>query len=157
MKFTINIQKSHFYVLVALLVLAIGVVGVTAYGGNNPLNMGHSAGEIHVVVGGQTKTLQEFADVVGAPHQLQLSVVTVTPTGSDPAHESFFARCPAGTVRVGCSAITHDGSQGSDFDGVRPLPSPDQGCTVNMVGITGYGGVKALQSREIHAYCLNIG
>src|SRR3989344_2076153 len=65
MKFTINIQKSHFYVLAVLLVLAVGVVTVTAFGTNNPAVFGHSGDEIQVTVGGQTKTLNAALSEAG--------------------------------------------------------------------------------------------
>src|SRR3989344_5448696 len=65
MKFTIHIQKKHFYVLAVLLVLVMGVVTVTAFGTNNPAVFGHSGDEIQVTVNGQTKTLNAALSEVG--------------------------------------------------------------------------------------------
>ena len=44
--FNINIGRKEAVFFVAFFVLVIGVGGVIAYGGNNPLIMGHSAGEL---------------------------------------------------------------------------------------------------------------
>ena len=66
-KLEINMTNKWLYSLIAVgIVLALGV-GVYAYQSNmragNPSIMGHSAGEIHVEVRGQIKTLQEVIDL----------------------------------------------------------------------------------------------
>ena len=64
MKITFNIRKSHFYVLAALIVLAVGVAGVTAYrSGAAPSEFGHSGEEIEVTLSdGTAMTLQDAID-----------------------------------------------------------------------------------------------
>jgi hypothetical protein len=68
-KFEINMTNRWLYSLIVVgILLALGV-GVYAYQSNmrtgNPSVMGHSAGEIHVEVGGEIKTLQEAIDEGG--------------------------------------------------------------------------------------------
>ncbi len=58
----IKIEKRHVYVFVALVVLLIGIFVIRAYGSNIPSTFGHSAGEIDVTIGGQTKNLQQAID-----------------------------------------------------------------------------------------------
>ncbi len=56
MEIKINIKKEYLMILVGLLGIALAV----AYGGNNPRELGHSAGEIDIQVGNTTRTLQEL-------------------------------------------------------------------------------------------------
>lgn len=46
MKIEINLTKKHFYAIVAMFVLLIGIVGVVAYGTGNPMVNGHTIDEI---------------------------------------------------------------------------------------------------------------
>lgn len=47
MKIEVNIEKKHFFGLLALGLIVLGVVGVIAYGTSTPNVFGHSVGEIN--------------------------------------------------------------------------------------------------------------
>jgi hypothetical protein len=84
MKLTLNIKKKHFYVLVTLMTLLIGIVAVNAYGTSQPTEFGHSSGEIDVSFdGGATHiTLQEAINQgkLGAKEE---TVFLSTPSSQD--------------------------------------------------------------------------
>lgn len=56
MELKVSVKKEHLVLLVILLSVALAV----AYGTNNPQEFGHSAGEIDVIIGNTTRTLQEL-------------------------------------------------------------------------------------------------
>ena len=46
MKLEVNIDKKYFFAIILIGLIIVGIVGVVAWGTNNPINFGHSAGEI---------------------------------------------------------------------------------------------------------------
>jgi hypothetical protein len=62
MRLEVNIEKKYFFGLLALGLIVLGIVGVIAYGTNNPQNFGHSVGEIdwNGIVQGQVKSSGGF-------------------------------------------------------------------------------------------------
>lgn len=59
MKLEVNISKRYLFIIIAVIVIAAAIVGVIAYGTNNPPVFGHSGGEVDVTIGEETKTLQQ--------------------------------------------------------------------------------------------------
>jgi len=57
---TIGNQQLMFLAVFLAALLIVGLAG--AYGGSSPIQMGHSAGELEVTVGGSTMTLQQAID-----------------------------------------------------------------------------------------------
>ena len=47
MKLEVNVDKKYFFAIVLIGLVVIGIVGVIAYGTNNPTNFGHTIGEIN--------------------------------------------------------------------------------------------------------------
>ncbi len=72
MKVEINIAKKHLYILVALILTLIAIVGVSAY--NDAFNkaasqaatFGHSADEVVIEIDGEIKTIQESFDSIAS-------------------------------------------------------------------------------------------
>lgn len=62
MKLEVNIDKKYFLIIIAVIVVAVGIVYVIAYGTSNPPVFGHSSGEVDVTIGEMTKTLQQAID-----------------------------------------------------------------------------------------------
>jgi len=77
MKFELNIQKKHFYILVTLVAIVIGIVGVRAFGTTNPTYFGHSASEIGMPDG---STLAEYVtSAVGGAASNSYGPITLDP------------------------------------------------------------------------------
>ena len=60
----INLSSKLYYVIVALVILILLTVGVSAYGGSEPTIMGHSGGEINGTVI-EPRTTDPASPVVG--------------------------------------------------------------------------------------------
>nr|MBT6606503.1 hypothetical protein [archaeon] len=64
--FEFDVRKKYFFILSFLLLILLAMIGVIAFGGNNPSLSGHDGNEIEVVVSGNTMTLQEALDSSGS-------------------------------------------------------------------------------------------
>ncbi len=105
MKFTINIKKLHLFVIL----FVIFVVGfVIAYGGNQPIVMGHSGGEVDATVtspilnnGVQiTQSLSLFLDDLYTKiNSIQNNLNEINPNLN--LINSKISACPSGMNRVG--------------------------------------------------------
>lgn len=62
MKIEVKIEKRYAFMILGALIIIAGLIGVIAYGTNNPPVFGHSAGELDVTIGGNTYTLQQAID-----------------------------------------------------------------------------------------------
>ncbi len=62
MKIEVKIEKRYAFMILGSLIVIAGLIGVIAYGTNNPPVFGHSAGELDVTIGGNTYTLQQAID-----------------------------------------------------------------------------------------------
>jgi len=82
MRFTINFQKKHFYVLLLVGVLIFGALVVRGFGGSNPSVLGHSAGELIVDSSSITDGSITGADIDNTSVQLRVS-------GTCPAGQSI--------------------------------------------------------------------
>ena len=98
MELKVNIKKEHLIVLIALL----GVAFAVAYGTNNPRELGHSAGEIDIMIGNQTTTLQE-AIASGRVGGANLRQESCSWAGGNQRCESCekIWTCPNGTYAAG--------------------------------------------------------
>ncbi len=101
MKFTINIKKLHFVILLFVIIIAGFVI---AYGGSQPQVMGHSGGEVDATInypglGTQTYSLNYFIQNIydrevvddGALSSVNGSVTTL---------ENKVNNCPTGMTKV---------------------------------------------------------
>ena len=63
MKIEVNLKKKYFISIVVLLIVVAGIFFVYAFGGNSPSTLGHSAGEMEVIIGANTYSLQQAINV----------------------------------------------------------------------------------------------
>ena len=108
----IDIQKRHFYVLMAAIALLFGAVMVIAFGGNNPSVFGHSAGELAITIPTQ---------VSGFPNQVKTCLAATS--------------CTTDTTCGSTQQITHCGC---DCNGVAMTRVDGTGgfCSCNCLSAT---------------------
>lgn len=96
MEFELEIEKKHLIALVFIF-LILGLTVAYAFGGTAPTSVGHSAGEVEVLVGGVTKTLQQSIDDRTLSKKICRLVL-----GSETSRSSINSiNCAAGEVVVG--------------------------------------------------------
>ena len=140
MKLTINIKKKHFFGLLALGLIVLGVVGVIA---SNPSVFGHSTGEINwegsipkLCLGGTCIT--SWAGLGGGAaitEDLTVGgVKIVSVNGSNAACPNGFAILASKSASVTCGV---SGSCQATSMGVSVGGSVSTSCTVGVGGWTG--------------------
>lgn len=121
MEFKINIKKEYLIVLIALL----GITAALAYGTSNPREFGHSAGEVDVMIGNDTITLQEAINTgrLGRSSSSTIEVdytmcqkLGATDGGSSRVNDTWRTQCPANTVMI---ALWDDDNDFDDVDAIK--------------------------------------
>ena len=114
MKIEVNISKTHFFVLLGIVLLLGGIFMVYAFGGNNPSIMGHSVGEIDwsqpitsdVAINGNLVVSGPVL-IQGRQPFTQSTIVSSAWSGPPP---DIIAACPVGYQLIGgtCDWIDTD-------------------------------------------------
>jgi len=128
MKIQINIEKKYFFIIIAVIVVVAAIVGVIAYGTNDPPVFGHSGGEVDVTIEGETKTLQQ---AIGPDIQRRVS-------GTCSAGSSIRVINQAGGVTC---ETDNEGPQGDFIEECRIcVRTGDQPCDSGSWKCTGWAG-----------------
>jgi hypothetical protein len=113
MKLTLNIEKKHFYVLVVLMTLLVGIVVVNAYGTENPEEFGHSGQELMVKINNVDTKLQDAIDsgvFTDVTHQY-VEDVKIIGSGSPVAPP-----CPQDYQMIGFWDVDQGEGAGGDYE-----------------------------------------
>ncbi len=117
-EFHIEVKAKHLYILTALLAIATGSIYITtAYGGNNPSEVGHTYRELEGVQ-------KEITDSCSGGE----AVKEVKSDGTVEC-ESISGGAPSGAIMIFESGCPNGWSRFSALDGRYPRGSPSYGST----------------------------
>ena len=145
MKLEVNISKKYFFIIIAVIVIAAAIVGVIAYGTNDPPVFGHSVEELDGFPNCASGRYLRHNNGVWSCHLDQTGGGTLqVDTESNPGSGgTVTVSCLGGWLRTGCSG---GNVQATDNYNIGPF-NGDFGCQIT--GVVGH-------AKNIVAYCTRI-